>query len=232
MLGVIPARKGSERILNKNFREFAGKPLLMHTLGQAREAQSLDFIYVSTDNDEFIARQPSELKNYFIRRPDRLCHKKARGYTYVKHAVEYLKESEGVQATHFVSLPPTSPLKRPVDIDNSIDILLSNNQIDTVTSMVPVNQVYHGLKQKVVGEDGCLQPYYEAENDMSTYMQLPKVYVRNCAIYASHIGVLEEQSMIGQRCIPYFMPSEFFVDINEMLDFELAEYLFKKYLTK
>lgn len=57
------------------------------------------------------------------------------------------------------------------------------------------------------------------------YKQLPDVYVRNCAIYASRVSVLEEQSMIGEKCRAYMMPVEFSIDINEMFHFEMAEYI-------
>lgn len=230
VVGIIPARAGSQRIPNKNFRNFAGKPLLVHTLEQALSAEKLDFLYVSTNNDNFISELPTEFKSYFIRRPDELCNSQARGYTYIRHALEIHESNIGLKATHFVSLPPTSPLKTSEDIDRAIELLLGNPETDSVTSMVPVNQVYHCFKQKKVNGSGYLEAYCEEENGRSTYNQLPALYVRNCAIYASKVSVLENKSMIGERCIPYHMPVKYAVDINEMIDFEIAEFLFKKYL--
>lgn len=230
IVGIIPARAGSQRIPNKNFRDFAGKPLLMHTLAQALSAEKLDFHYVSTNNDTFITEISAELESYFIRRPDDLCHSQSRGYTYVQHALGIHEVITGVKPTHFVSLPPTSPLKTSEDIDRAIELLLSNPETDSVTSMVPVNHVYHGFKQKRVTDSGYLEAYFEEENGRTTYDQLPALYVRNCAIYASKVSVLEGKSMIGEKCIPYHMPAEYSVDINEMIDFEIAEFLFKKYL--
>lgn len=189
----------------------------------------LDYVIVSTNNDQFIAAQDEDLKKYFLRRPDEICGPEARGYTYVKHAIEHIQTVHRVHCTHFVSLPPTGPLRRPDDIDLAVELLLSDPEIDSVTSMTKVNQMYHGLKQKVVDPNGLLRAYLEDEKNNSTYQQLPEVLVRNCSIYASKVDVLENKSMIGPKCKPYMMPQEYSIDINEMIDFEFAEFLYKKH---
>lgn len=54
-LCVIPARGGSKRIKRKNIREFAGKPMLTHTLTTALESGLFDHVHVSTEDDEIAA---------------------------------------------------------------------------------------------------------------------------------------------------------------------------------
>ena len=54
-LAIIPARGGSKRIPNKNIRDFAGKPMISHTITKANTSKLFDKIHVSTDSEE-IAR--------------------------------------------------------------------------------------------------------------------------------------------------------------------------------
>ena len=72
-VAIIPARSGSKRIINKNIREFQGKPLFLHAVSAALESKIFDKIFVSSDSDEILdlansngvtgLRRSSELSN-------------------------------------------------------------------------------------------------------------------------------------------------------------------------
>lgn len=49
---LIPARGGSKGVPNKNLREVLGKPLIAHTIEQARRVNIFDDVFVSTDSAE------------------------------------------------------------------------------------------------------------------------------------------------------------------------------------
>ena len=46
---IIPARKGSKRIKNKNIKKFYGKPLISQVVQKLKKFKIFDKIYVSTD---------------------------------------------------------------------------------------------------------------------------------------------------------------------------------------
>ena len=50
----IPARRGSKGIPGKNIKEFAGKPLLVHSIEYALNCSQIDEVVVSTDDDKII----------------------------------------------------------------------------------------------------------------------------------------------------------------------------------
>ena len=52
VLGIIPARGGSKRIINKNIRDLAGKPLILYTIEAALKSKNIKRLIVSTDNKE------------------------------------------------------------------------------------------------------------------------------------------------------------------------------------
>jgi len=226
ILGIIPASIGSKRIPNKNFVKIGSRSLTKIALDQAKNSELLSEIVVSTDlknpRQEFDAMD----LRYIIKRPDNLCGDLAKGYTYVQHALQYLRDVKNLEFEYFVVLPPTAPLRSTKDIDACIQILLKND-VDSVTSMVEVNQMYNPLKLKTITK-GRIQPYYEEENGRTAYYELPKAYVRNCAVYASKVSVLEGESLIGKICMPYIMPPERSIDINEPIDLEVARCLVER----
>ena len=59
---------------------------------------------------------------------------------------------------------------------------------------------------------------------------LPKVYTPNGAIYVSTPEILRKyKSFYCSKTIPYIMPPERSVDIDNEIDFMLAELLMRKY---
>ena len=48
---IIPARKGSKRIKNKNFKNFFGKPIIYYSITAAKKSSLFKDIYVSTDSN-------------------------------------------------------------------------------------------------------------------------------------------------------------------------------------
>ena len=64
-LCIIPARKGSKGIKNKNIINFCGKPLIQHTFNTANKIKKEFDILVSTDSDK-IGKLALKNKFYFL----------------------------------------------------------------------------------------------------------------------------------------------------------------------
>ena len=100
VFAVIPARKGSKRCPNKNFRDFRGKPLFRWSMEAAQGSRYIDSMMLSTD----------------INRPEALCTDEAK--------CEDVLRFHLAQSPHdwVVLLQPTSPLRTTKDIDTCIEI--------------------------------------------------------------------------------------------------------------
>ena len=72
-VAVIPARKGSKRIKNKNVKEFLGKPLLLWTIEAAIQSNQFDYIVLSSD--DLLAIKIAEDSGIYFSgvRPAHLC---------------------------------------------------------------------------------------------------------------------------------------------------------------
>ena len=114
MLVVVPARGGSTRVSGKNLRPLAGKPLLRHTLDAIAAAGVAASVVVST-NDGDIAAEATEAGVAVLERPAELATATASTEAVLLHALDSLS-AKGHEFEWVMTLPPTSPLRRPETI--------------------------------------------------------------------------------------------------------------------
>jgi len=129
---------------------------------------------------------------------------------------------------YVVIIQASSPLTQSNDIDQTIQLLLNHPEADSSVSVMHLDHAIHPVKLKTM-KDNVLLPYWEEENGRMAAHELPELFVRNCAVYVSSKKSLELGKIIGDHCLGYLMPRERSVDINELIDFEFAELLYKKY---
>lgn len=228
ILGIIPARAGSKRVPQKNFRPFAGATLTEFALRQALESTRLTHIALSSDSVEVLNIGRKYPAVHLLERPAELSGDEAPAIGYVRHALDQL-ETPALRFQAVVILQPSSPLRTAADIDNTIQLLLDHPEADSAVSVVKLDHMVHPLKLKTL--NGLeLIPFWQEEAGRFAAQDLPPVYVRNCAVYATWRQGLETRpDVIGQKSMAYLMPPERSVDINEWLDFEFAAYLLTAY---
>jgi CMP-N-acetylneuraminic acid synthetase len=224
ILGIIPARKGSKRIPNKNLKLFGGKPLFSYIAEAALASKMLDDIVISTDHSGIIDYTQLHFPRITtLERPPDLSGDASPAIDYVTHALHHMKNAFGKEYDVVVILQPSSPLTLGEDIDRTISLLITS-EADTAVSVVRLNHMIHPVKMKIMDQDRLL-PFIEEEKGRMTSYELPQVYVRNCAVYVTRLHVIQQGNIIGKDCRGFVMPAERSVDINEMIDFLFAEFL-------
>ena len=112
-IGIILAKSISERVPNKNFRRFNGKPMIDWTIDAAKKSKVFDKIIIATDSDEIIKK----FKKYnleFIKRPKELNKEKYGVDEVMKYCLSYLSE----KVEYACCLYACSPLISYQDIKN------------------------------------------------------------------------------------------------------------------
>lgn len=227
ILGIIPAREGSKRVPQKNFRPFAGTTLTELAIRQALGSKLLTTIVLSSDSEQVLAIGRKYPQITCLQRPAEISGNDATAIEYVQHALSEM-ETSPEPFDMVVILQPSSPLRTSEDIDGTIQLLLHNPDADSAVSVVKLDQMVHPLKLKTL-EGNELKAFLEDEAGRFAVKDLPEVYVRNGAVYATWRRDLERRpDVIGQKSLAYLMPRERSVDINDWVDFEFGEYLFKK----
>ena len=224
IVAIIPARGGSKGIPRKNVKQLFGKPLIVWTIEHAKKSRYIGRITVSTEDKE-ISEISKKCGAEVIERPEELAKDETPTIDVIFHVLRVIK-AENFEPGLVVLLQPTSPLRNAQDIDNAIELFLKND----CESVVSVCEVEHSLYWSFEIENRYLKPIFGGKYLNMRRQDLPKVYTPNGAIYVSTPEILwKYKSFYCSKTIPYIMPPERSVDIDNEIDFMLAELLMRKY---
>ena len=125
IVGAICARGGSKGVPRKNLRPLAGKPLIAHAIQCAQACSVLRRVVVSTDDHEIadIAKEHGAEVPFI--RPAHLALDDTSKWPVFQHLVEALEHANGQRVDVLVDLDSGVPLRKPSDIDECVNQLLS-----------------------------------------------------------------------------------------------------------
>lgn len=223
ILGIIPARGGSKGIPRKNIKILNGKPLIVHTIEQAL-LSNLNSVIVTTDDQEIInIAQKAGVDVPFVR-PKELSNDFSLSIDVTIHALLKMQEIHNTKYDAIMLLQPTAPFRESIDINNCIDLLNSNNQVDSVISVVDV-EAYHPARMKYIENGFLIDPLFCEKIENQNRQDLEPMYIRNGAIYLTRKNVLLNRSYKGDKSLAYVMPKNRSINIDTNFDFQLAEWL-------
>ena len=138
---------------------------------------------------------------------------------------QVLAELEPVHGRYdfVVILQVTTPLRIAEDIDASIKMAIDTGA-ESVIGVVRVLDHHPSRVKKIT--KGRLEDYIP-EEDGSRRQDLSPAYVRNGAVYVCRRDLIDRGSLRGKDRCPYEMPAERSINIDEKLDFMLAEIVMK-----
>lgn len=225
-LAIIPARGGSKRLPNKNILLLAGKPMLLWTVESAMQSKYLDEIILSTDSDD-IVKVVENYKIKTIKRPIELASDTAKTVDVAKHVIENIDK----KYDFIVLLQPTSPLRTSNHIDEAIEQLIKLN----ADAIISVTEVDHSpLWCNILPESLSMENFISEDIKHKRSQDLPKFYRLNGAIYICKTKKLIEENtfFLKKNVYAYIMDKKSSIDIDEELDFKLAEIILKEKFLK
>jgi len=224
IIAIIPARGGSKGIPRKNLKPLLGKPLISYSIEHAKKSKYINKVVVSTEDEE-IGEISKEYSAEIIERPEELAKDETPTIDVIFHVLEVLGAAI-VTPKIIVLLQPTSPLRIVKDIDNAIELFLKND----CESVISVCEAEHPAYWSFKIEGEYLKALFENKYWRMRREDLPKVYLPNGAIYVSTPEILHNyKDFYCSKTIPYIMPIERSVDIDNEVDFMLAELFMKKH---
>jgi CMP-N,N'-diacetyllegionaminic acid synthase len=223
MIAIIPAKKYSSRLKNKNLKLLNGKPLIYYTIKAALKSKYITKVLVSTDSKK-IAKisQKMGAEVPFIR-PKKLTKSNTTLAEVCVHALEFLQKSEKKKINSILALQPTSPLRTYKDIDKAIKIF-KRNRVEFLTSFTktkPSEWLYHHCKNKIFKK---IIKSSGADNSQN----LKQTLILNGAIYIYKTKSLYKKKINKNLISGIIMPNNRSVDIDYLEDFNYAEYLLRK----
>ncbi len=225
-LAIVPARAGSKRIPHKNKRLLAGKPLIEWTLNSAKGSLLIDEIYVSTD-DADIQKIAEDLgiKTPNLR-PEELALDESKTVDVVRHVLDEYAQ-KGLFFDYIILLQPTSPLRTSAHIDEAIRLFI-DKKAGSVTSVC--KSEHSPLWSNTLPESMCMDSFLPKELQNKRSQDLDVYYRLNGAIYIvkSDLLLRTDSFIADENSFAYVMSNEDSVDIDEPLDFDIAEMIINK----
>ena len=223
MMAIIPARGGSKGLPGKNIRPLLGKPLIAYTIECAKAAHSIDRVVVSTDDPEIAAVSRDFGAEVPFLRPAELATDTAKAVDNYIYTVERISREGGVAIDSFAVLLPTSPLRESGDIDAAVEMFFERNA-DSVVSYVP--EMHPVVWHKYLRADGSFEDIFDSS--LANRQELRTSYYPNGAVYVFRTETIKAKKYYTDKSYAYVMPRSRSVDIDNLEDFELAEFLLRR----
>ena len=183
ILCLIPAKKNSSRLQNKNFLKLKQKHLIEWTIILAKKIKFFNEIIVSSDNKEILNLKKKYSKVNFAERPKEITKKNTKMELVIKYVLKVYKK-KGKNFDALVILQPTSPLRKKETIINAIkkfkkykpDYLVSVNKIKHNLSPKMLFKIYNEKLQKldIPIKYDRISPYYGLDGGVIFIFKVPK----------------------------------------------------------
>ena len=214
----IPARGGSKGIFGKNIKEFAGKPLIVHSIEYALNCSQIDEVVVSTDDDKIIkiARKAGAR---IVNRPTELSTDSATTESAIHHFVNKFNKKPDI----LVLLQPTSPYRPKGSLENAISHFTENG-FDSLLSIIPTHRFFWRVK-----DDQTTYAEYDYLNrpHRQDLKQEDVRYMENGSLYIFTRRHFDKTgNRLGGKIGYVEWPEEYSLEIDTPLDFDILEKLF------
>jgi CMP-N,N'-diacetyllegionaminic acid synthase len=135
IMAIIPARAGSKGVPDKNIRSLDGRPLIAYSIQAGLLAENIDRVVVSTDSEDYAAVAKECGAEVPFLRPAKFATDFSNDYEFVKHALDWLKGSEGEVPEFIVHLRPSTPLREPVVVAAAVEKFCKDKQATALRSV-------------------------------------------------------------------------------------------------
>ncbi|MFB1066318.1 cytidylyltransferase domain-containing protein [Natrinema sp. H-ect4] len=210
LAALVPMKGHSERVPNKNLRDFNGRPLCHWILNTLRATPEVDELVVNTDSPE-IAAEAEQFGATVIDRPERLQGDRVPMNDIILHDVRT------VDADLYLQTHCTNPLLRSSTISEAVSMYLEDDDCDSLFSVTPMQTRLW---------DGETRPINHERDELQRTQDLDPVYEENSNIYLfTQDSVKQRENRIGDRPRMFSMDAKEAIDIDQPIDFRVAEYL-------
>lgn len=225
ILATVCARGGSKGVKLKNIRELDGKSLICYTLDLIKQSKYIDDYVISTDSEKIIETVVQYGFRVDFKRPHELAGDKVSRVEAIRHAVNWKIKNTGNKFDVIVDLGVATPLKSVDDVDGCIETLLESDATNVFSVNPSGRNPYYNMVELV---DGKPRKVGKIKERLIDRKDAPKVYDMNDGINVWHYDVLfSDRRIVNEDAKFYIMDRERGIDIDEEIDFFIAESIVK-----
>ena len=215
VLAIIPARKGSKGVKNKNFLKIGRHTLLEHSCIFSKKLNFVQKIIVSSDSS--IAKKTAKKFDiFFSERPKKLAMDNSLMIDLIKYEIK-----KNNDFTHILILQPTCPFRK---IEYFFDAYkkFKKKKIDTA---ITVCKLDNHPSRMIIKKGKYFKPYDKAFN-FKNRQKLEDVFIRSGSMYFFEIkNIKKYKSIFGKKVFGYEVKNKYSKNIDTKKDFKLAKFM-------
>lgn len=217
LVALVPMRHSSERVKGKNYRPFGnGKPLFEHVVGALKQCAEIDKIVIDTDSPnirEICIRDYPEIQ--LLERPEHL-----RDGTIPMNDV-LMRDIEQVPSQFYLQTHSTNPLLKPETVQRAVKTFIENYPSHDSLFSVTRRQTRYW--------DELARPINHNRDILLRTQDLPPVYEENSCLYIFEgEGLKRRYNRIGNRPLMFEIQAQEAADIDEEIDFQIADLMYRQ----
>jgi CMP-N-acetylneuraminic acid synthetase len=217
---IIPARKGSKGVPNKNIIKISKKPLIQYSIDTAKKILELSKICISTDSKIIKNITIKNKIKFYGYRPAKLCGDYVQTSEVVRYEVLKFEKIFKKKFDFILLLQPTSPIRNPRILKRAIKFLKKNSKFDSVISVTDVLG-NHPLRMKIFKNGRLINYSGKKYEDMRPRQKLPKVYIRSGSFYLiRRNSFMKLNSLVGTNCHGVILEGLEAINIDNKSDVE------------
>jgi len=216
IIALVPMRHDSQRVIGKNYRMLAGRPLYQHILSTLQSCSEIAEIVVDTDSEKIMdGMKQAYPEVQIIVRPDHLRE----GETSMNEIL--LHDTAQFEADYYLQTHSTNPLLRSETISRAIKTLLENYpDYDSLFSVTRRQTRLWDELGRAINHNPAI---------LLRTQDLPPVYEENSCLYMfTRETLVIEHNRLGRRPYLFEIGAEEAWDIDEEIDFEIVDLLMSR----
>jgi pseudaminic acid cytidylyltransferase len=221
-VAIIPARGGSKRIPRKNVRDFAGMPMIAHSILAAQDSGSFDRIIVSTDDQEITDVALAHGAEVPFRRPSALADDHATTTAVVQHAVQFLVD-EGTDIDYACCIYATAPFVTGELLREGLATIKASGTPFAFSIAEYPAPIQRALR---IRPDGILEPFWPDNTGVRSQDLETAFHDAGQFYWGSVDAWLEAREIHSATSTPVILPAHRVQDIDTPEDWVRAELMF------
>ena len=224
---VIPARSGSKGLPDKNIRNLGKMPLLAYPIQTALKSRYVDRVLCSTDSEHYANIAQSFGAEVPFLRSSSLSGDEVNSVDVV---LDLINKCGLEDYDYVIMLEPTSPFTSYKDVDAGLELLASN---PIATSIISISESVSGHPHFTfkLSSESFIHPFENKEWRFLRRQELSELYFQDGSFYASKLHeLIDKRSFVTNNTLGYPLPKWKSFEIDDELDFKIAEVIHKLYL--
>ena len=210
---------------NKNIKKIAGKPLIQHTIEQAKKSKVFSDIIVSSDCKK-ILKIAEKLGVHTLKRTNQLSKDFVGKVDVIRDAAIKAQKMLDKKFDNVIDLDVTSPLRQVSDIHNSFKKFQNGNYQNLITGCVARKNPYFNM---IEIKKNVLSISKRTNKKIYSRQKSPQVFEMNASIYIwKNKALMNKSNLVTSKTAFYEMPEERSIDIAPMLDWYIVSSLMEK----